>query len=286
VFLAKIGWIDLALSRPLPSVPSSVTITRRPDQSYEVSFVVEVTPTNLSPEVERHAGVDVGLESFAAITYSDGSREKIANPRFYRKQARKLAQAQRGLKRKQGPDRRTGQKANNSWKNQQAKIARLHSKYAHARKDFTAKLAHRLASENTTIAIEGLNIRGLARSGGKNAQGRRLRRSVHDAAWGTFFQALVHAAGGRVIPVNPAHTSQTCSVCGVPGGPKPLGVRVWQCQACYAVVDRDWNAAVNIMLAAGQAESLNAGGGGVRLQLAGATACEAGTRWSDEEMAA
>lgn len=286
VFIAKIGWIRLVLSRELPSPPSSVTITQRPDGTYEASFVVDVEPADLTPTVERHAGLDAGLDTFASLVYSDGSREKIDNPRFYRRQARRLRRAQRVLSRRRGPDRRTGQKASRSWVAQKARVARQHARLAHARKDFAAKLAHRLASENTTIAIESLNIRGLGRSGGKNAQGRGLRRSVHDAAWGAFFRALTHTAGGRVIPVNPAHTSQTCSVCGVLDGPKPLGVRRWQCQSCHAVLDRDWNAAVNIMLAAGQAESLNAGGGDVRLQLAGAVAGEAGTQWSDDGMAA
>ncbi len=150
-----------------------------------------------------------------------------------------------------------------------------------------AKLAHRLASENTTIAIESLNIRGLARSGGKRAQGRGLRKSVHDVAWGAFFASLAHAANGRVIPVDPAYTSQTCAVCGLLDGPKPLQVREWECGGCGAVLDRDWNAAVNIMLAAGQAESLNLPVEGASdFQLAEAAPIEAGTHWSDMGVAA
>lgn len=281
VFIAKIGWVRFVLSRELPSAPSSVTITRRPDQTFEVSFVIEVEKTDLSPTTERHAAIDVGLDTFASVVYSDGAREKIDNPRFYRKQQRKLRQAQRALSRKQGPDKRTRQTPSNGWRKQQTKVARLHNRVGHARTDFARKLAHRLASENSTTAIESLSIRGLARSGAKNAQGRGLRRSVHDVAWGAFFAALVHVAGERVIPVSPAYTSQTCSVCGVPDGPKPLSVREWQCQACHAVLDRDWNAAVNILLAAGQVESLNAGGGDVRLRLAEAVARETGTRRSD-----
>lgn len=285
VFIAKIGWVRFTLSRELPSVPSSVTVTQKPDRTFEVSFVVEVEPEDIAPTTERHAGIDVGLDSFAAITYSDGTREKIDNPRFYRKQARKLRKAQKSLSRKQGPDRRTGQKASQSWKKQQAKVARLHAEVGHSRQDFARKLARRVASENTTVAVESLNIRGLARSGGKRAQGRGLRKSVHDASWGAFFAALAHVASGRMIPIDPAYTSQICSVCGVLDGPKPLKVREWECAECGAVLDRDWNAAVNIMLAAGQAESLNAGGGNIRLQLAGAEPCEAGTHWSDSGVA-
>lgn len=286
VFIAKIGWVKFVLSRELPSDPSSVTITRKADQTYEVSFVVEVEPADLAPAVERHAGIDAGLDTFASVAYSDGTREKIDNPRYYRKQQRKLCKAQRALSRKQGPDKRTGRKASNGWRKQQAKVARLHAGVTHARQDFARKTARRLASENTTIAIESLNIRGLARSGGHNAQGRGLRRSVHDVAWGAFFAALAHVAGDRTIPVNPAYTSQTCSVCGVLDGPKPLSIREWECQECGAALDRDWNAALNIMIAAGQVEISNAGGGSIRLRLAEAAPDETRTRRSDVEMAA
>jgi len=286
VFIAKIGWVPFRLSRELPSHPSSVTITHKPDQTYEVSFVVEVEPCDLTPRDERHAAIDAGLDVFAAITYSDGTREKIANPRFYRKQQRKLRHAQRALSRKQGPDRRTGQKASNGYRKQQVKVARLHAATAHARKDFADKLAHRLASENTTVAIESLNIRGLARAGGHNAQGRGLRRSIHDVAWGAFFASLADVMRDRLHEVSARGTSQTCGVCGTLDGPKPLSVRQWYCQACHSDLDRDYNAALNVMLAAGQAERVNAGGGDVRLRLAGAVPRESRTRRSDARVAA
>ena len=82
VYLAKIGWIRFELSRELPSAPSSVTITHKPDGTYEVSFVIEVVPEIVEPtHPNRVAGVDLGLTDFATIVYSDGSREKVANPR-------------------------------------------------------------------------------------------------------------------------------------------------------------------------------------------------------------
>lgn len=281
VYLAKIGVIRFVLSRPLPSEPSSVTIIHRPDGSYEVSFVVEVEPQDTSPLIERAAGIDVGLSSFAAIAYSDGTREKIDNPRFLRTHDKKLRKAHRALSRKQGPDKRTGQKASNGWRKQNRKLARLYKHIADTRKDFAGKTAHRLASENTVIAVEDLNIRGLARSGGKNAQGRGHRRSIHDAAWSAFRRSLEHAARNRVILVPAQHTSQRCCVCGNVGGPKPLNIRQWTCSTCGSVLDRDYNAATNIMLAAGQAERVNAGGEGVRLRLAEAVLDESGTHRSD-----
>lgn len=286
VYIAKIGWIPLALSRPLPATPSSVTIIARSDGTYEASFVVEAPAPQLTHPDGLHAGIDLGLETFATIVYSDARREKISSPRHLKKANRRLKKAYRALSRKQGPDKRTGQKASQAWKDQKAKVARAHSQVRNARTDFTRKTARRLAGECTTIAVESLNIRGLARSGAKNAQGRGLRRSVHDAAWGSFLRHLEEYAPGRVYPVNPACTSQDCSRCHTRSGPKPLKVRRWTCQSCGADLDRDYNAAVNIMVAAGQVETLNARGGDVRLRRAGAGPDETGTHWSQMGMTA
>lgn len=285
VTIAKIGRMKMALSRELPSDPSSVTIIHNSDDTYTVSFVVEVEPVSVEPAVERHAGIDLGLETFATIVYSDGTREKIENPRFAKKAARKLKKAQQSLARKEGPDRKTRTPASNRWKKQKLRVAKQYQHVKNAHQDFARKTAHRLASENSTIAIESLNIRGLARAGGKNAQGRGLRRSIHDASWNTFISALVDKADTRVIKVDPYLTSQTCSICKAVDGPKPLNVREWTCK-CGASLDRDYNAALNIMLAGGHSESENARGEDVRLRLAGADLDEARTRRSDTKVTA
>jgi putative transposase len=123
------------------------------------------------------------------------------------------------------------------------------------------------------VAVETLNIKGLART--------RLAKSVHDAGWGVFITELTHAGlkyGCTVLGVSQWEpTSQVCSACGIKDGKKPLSVRVWACGGCGTVLDRDYNAALNIMLAAGLAESLNDSGGDVRLRLAGAVPVEAVT---------
>ena len=96
-----------------------------------------------------------------------------------------------------------------------------------------------------------------------------------------FLARLMEKAGDRVVPIGQWEpTTQTCSVCGTSGGKKPLSVRVWRCQGCGARLDRDYNAAVNILVAAGLAETINACGPGVRHTLACAVGDEAGTRRS------
>ena len=141
------------------------------------------------------------------------------------------------------------------------------------RADHHHKLALRLIRENQTIAVEDLAVAGLART--------RLAKSVHDAGWAMFVRLLEAKAaqhGRQVVKISRwAPTSQTCSACGHRDGPKPLGVRAWACPACGTVRDRDANAARNILVAAGLAETLTACGGHVRPGATLAVASEAGT---------
>ena len=131
----------------------------------------------------------------------------------------------------------------------------------------------RLIRENQTIAVEDLAVAGLART--------RLAKSVHDAGWTTFIRLLEAKAaqhGRQVVKIGRwAPTSQTCSACGYRDGPKRLSVRAWACPACGAGHDRDVNAARNILVAAGLAETLTACGGHVRPGVTLAVAGEAGT---------
>ncbi|HLS02071.1 MAG TPA: RNA-guided endonuclease TnpB family protein, partial [Beutenbergiaceae bacterium] len=262
VRLSKIGWVTFHLSRPLPSDPSSVTIIHSSDGTYHVSFVVDVPPKP-GPVSTTAAGVDLGLTDVAAIACSDGTREKITNPRTTKTYERRLARAAKLLARKQ--------KGSNNWHKQRTKVARIHSRIRNTRHDHAHKLARRLIDENQVIAVEDLNVAGLARAGAKGKRGRGMRKSVHDAGWAMLIRLLQEKgteAGRQVVLVNPAYTSQTCAVCGVLDGPKLLDVREWTCTECTTQLDRDYNAAVNIMTGAGHA--LSACGVDVRRPLASA----------------
>ena len=272
VRLAKVGEVRFMLSRELPSEPSSVTIIGKPDGTYEVSFVVEAASKQL-PNSDRVAGVDLGLTDFAAIVSADGTREKIENPRYYRSTQRKLARAQKAYSRTQ--------KGSQNREKARKKVARVHSKIAHKRADHAHKLARRLVDENQVIAVETLGVSALART--------RISKSINDAGWTQFLRLLKEKAedAGRTVVAAPRDfpSSQLCSVCGVGSGKKPLSVRKWEC-SCGATLDRDYNAAVNIMVAGllaaqvagGHSETLNACGADVRLRLAEAVSEESGTR--------
>ncbi len=225
-------------SRILPSVPSTVTVIKDAAGRYFASFVVETEPVK-SAETDQVVGIDLGLRHFAVL--SDGT--KIDTPRFLRRAEKKLKRTQRNLSRKA--------KGSNNRNKARIKVARVHAQVADARREFHHQLSTRLIRENQAVAVEDLAVKGLTRT--------RLAKSVHDAGWSAFVAMLEYKAAksgrsfhriGRFEP-----TSQICSACGIKDAPKPLHIRVWECRACKAVLDRDINAAVNVARAAGLAVS-------------------------------
>ncbi|MGG2461268.1 RNA-guided endonuclease InsQ/TnpB family protein [Streptomyces sp. RGM 3693] len=257
--LPKIGDVRVKWSRPLPSAPSTVTVVKDAAGRYFCSFVIETGPGEALPEAEGQVGIDLGLSHFAIL--SDGT--KIDSPRFLRRAEKKLKKAQRDLSRKaKGSRNRTKARL---------KAARAHAKVADARREFHHQLSTKIIRENQAVAVEDLAVKGLART--------RLAKSVHDAGWSTFVAMLEYKAAryGRTLAKISRFepTSQVCSQCGVKDGPKPLHIRVWECGACGAVLDRDINAAVNVAKAAGLAVS--ACGARVRPGLVPAQRDEPGT---------
>ncbi|WP_371794404.1 RNA-guided endonuclease InsQ/TnpB family protein [Streptomyces sp. NBC_01718] len=257
--LPKIGDVRVKWSRTLPSTPSTVTVVKDAAGRYFASFVVQTGPEEMLPEVAGQVGIDLGLSHFAIL--SDGT--KIESPRFLRRAEKKLKREQRRLARKA--------KGSNNRTKARIKVARAHTRVADARREFHHQLSTRIIRENQAVAVEDLAVKGLART--------RLAKSVHDAGWSAFVAMLEYKAArygrifvriGRFEP-----TSQVCCVCGVKDGPKPLHVRVWECGACGALLDRDINAAVNVAEAAGLAVS--ACGAQVRPVLVPAQRGEAGT---------
>ena len=265
VRVAKVGDVRLVWSRVLPSVPSSVTVIREADGRYYASFVVEVGDTPL-PQSTNEVGIDLGLASLAVLS----TGEVVANPRHLRRKARALARAQKSLARKTKGSKRRAKAVR--------RVAVQHRKVRESRLDAHHKLAHRIVRDNQAIYVEDLAVSGLART--------RLAKSVADAGWSTLVRLLeekatsCHRTVVRVSRWFPS--SRLCSACGFNSGKKPLAVRSWTCTQCGITHDRDLNAARNIlvegrMVAAGLAETLNARGGGVRLGLVPAAACEART---------
>jgi putative transposase len=271
LYVAKIGEVRVRWSRSLPSEPSSVTVVKDACGRYFASFVVETDPAAdlarfpFDPDaVYAQTGIDLGLTHFAVL--SDG--KKIDAPRFLRRADRKLAKHQKSLARKQ--------KGSNNRKKAVVKVAAAHARVADSRRDFQHKLSTTIIRETQAVYVEDLSVAGLGRT--------RLAKSVHDAGWSGFVDMLEYKAAryGRYFARIDrfAPTSQTCSACGVKDGPKPLSVRQWTCAGCGTRHDRDINAARNV-LAAGQADRVNACRAQVRPGRVPAQRREAGTHRGD-----
>ena len=273
LWLSKVGYVRVNWHRPLPAEPSSVTMIRERTGKLRVSFVVETPkPVPATPaRTGRTVGIDMGLTDFATLAYSDGTREKISNPKFLRQAEKKLLRLHRDLSRKQ--------KGSKNRERARRNLARAHERVKNLRENHARQLSKQLVRENQAVAVEQLNVRGLART--------RLAKSIHDAGWAMFLRYLEEGCDrhGRAFRKAPAGfpSSRLCAVCGTHTGPKPLQVRRFTCNGCGSVLDRDFNAAVNVLVAAGPAETVNACGRDVRHQLAsfegrgGAVTGEAGT---------
>lgn len=228
-FRAKgLGSIRVHQHRNLPNKPLSCRV-KREGRHWHLLLTCEVPKaTNDSATA---IGLDLGLSSFAAL--SDGTL--IPNPRYARKAHRELRRRQRALARcKRGSKRRAKARSH---------VAVAHAKIRRSRRTFHFQVASDLTRKFGLIAVEDLNIKGLARS--------RLARDVNDAAWGGFLQILTdkaESAGCQVVKVDPRGTSQTCPSCGLVE-PKKLSERVHSCP-CGFKADRDVAAAQVILFRA------------------------------------
>jgi putative transposase len=247
LYLAKIGDVRVRWSRPSPSDPSSLTITLEPDGHYYASFVVDVDPTPL-PQIDREAGVDLGISRLAVVADTDEQCLTIANPEHLARKLCRLARLEREK------HRRVKGSANRE--KTRRKLAAQHAKIARTRRDHHHKQALILMRENQAVYVEDLNIVGMVTN-------RRLARAISDAGWAQFIRLLHEKAEryGRTVRAVSRWppSSKTCSSCGHLMDAMPLGIRSWTCPGCGAAHDRDRNAALNI-LTAGRAEKRNACG--------------------------
>lgn len=231
VSLSKIGKVRAVIHRPVEGTIKTCSVKRNPTGKWFVSFSCEVEKKPL-PANESSVGLDAGLSSF--VTLSDGT--KVDNPRFFKQEAKNLATAQRRLSKQA--------KSSKKRRRQRRIVARVHERITNKRSDFAHKLSHKLVQSYGLIAVEDLNINDMRKD-----NFRCINRGIADVAWRMFFDFLSHkaeCAGRTVIKVNPAYTSQTCSHCGY-RQKLELSDRVFQCPCCSLSLDRDVNAALNIL---------------------------------------
>ncbi|MBD0266632.1 MAG: IS200/IS605 family element transposase accessory protein TnpB, partial [Tolypothrix sp. Co-bin9] len=232
ITLSKIGTVKVLVHRQIPDGfdIKTVSITKKANGYYVILSLDDKTIPTVKPDFkpENIVGIDVGLIDF----YVACDNTRIAAPKHLRKAESKLRSLQRCVSRRR--------KGSNRRKKAIKKLGKQHKKVADTRKDFHFKIANNLLKKYDVVAVEKLNIKGLAKS--------RLAKSVNDAGWGQFISILTvkaENAGLKVIAVNPNGTSQKCSNCGQEVK-KLLSQRIHNCPNCKVSLCRDLNASLNI----------------------------------------
>ena len=230
VKIPKIGKVKWIKHRSLRGRPKSITITQDGDQWY-CSVLCEITIKEKPKKDKNIVGIDVGLKDFAVL--SDG--EVIRRQRFTKDNEKRLATEQRRLSRKE--------KGSQNRAKQRKVVQKVHRKIRNSRKDFLHKTTHRMTAKYDGFCLEDLNIKGMMKNG-------KLSKSIGDASWSEFKRQLEYKSLwnwkhfiqiGRWFP-----STKTCSSC---GGEQSMNLkdRIYECKSCGFVMNRDLNAAVNIL---------------------------------------
>ena len=238
----------------------SATVSRTA-QRWFVSFTVQAgrAVPRCHARPGSAIGIDLGVKTLLTGVDASGNVVTVAGPKALRSSLRRLRRAGRAHSRKAKSSANRAKAA--------ARLARLHARVASVRADALHKATSDLARQYETIGAEGLNVAGLVRN-------RRLARAISDAGFGQARRMLAYKTtwnGGALVTAGRFYpSSKTCSGCGAVKAKLALSERTYACTACGLVLDRDVNAAVNLLkLAASGAESHNACGGTVRPGLAG-----------------
>ncbi len=247
VFLAKCNdALPIRWSRKIPEgcTPSTITVKLTAAGKWFVSLLVDDNTIDNTikplPKTDKQIGLDMGVTSL--ITTSDG--DKIANPKHFKRLRKKLKRVQKALSRKQ--------KGSNNRHKARVEVATVHAQITDARKDFLHKLTTRLVRENQTIVVEDLAIKNMVKN-------HKLALAISDASWGELIRQLAYKCkwyGRELIKIDRWFpSSKRCGNCGHIVDSMPLNIREWECPKCGMNLDRDINAANNI-LAAGLAVSV------------------------------
>ena len=233
----------------------SLSVSREANRWY-VSLTVERQREDPTPIQAEVVGVDLGISSFAVL--SDGTR--IASPKALGRSLRRLRRLSKAHTRKQ--------RGSKNGRKSAMRLARLHWRIRNQRRDFLHKATTALAKAKSVIVVEDLNVQGMIRN-------RHLSRQIADAGWSEFRRQLAYktvwCGSQLVVALRFFASSKRCSACGAVKNELPLAQRVYHCDACGAVLDRDLNAARNLasLVAGSSSETQNACGENVSPALAG-----------------
>ena len=223
-------WYRFALHREIKGELIEVHVTRDALGDVYITLTEDYSEVKYEPKTGKAEGFDFGIKDF--LTGSDGHRE--TSPMFYKQNAKKLANAQKAYSRKV--------KGSHNQERCRKQVARIHKKTANQRTDHHWKLAINLCRKFDIMFFEDLNLRGMKALFGKQ---------VSDLAFGEFLEKLKHQSKKRirsVLKINRwSPTTKACCVCGHKNENLTLADRHWTCPKCHTHLDRDQNAAMNIL---------------------------------------
>ena len=223
-------WYRFALHRPIEGEIKRVQVARDALGDMYITLTEDFSEVRYEPKTGKAEGFDFGIKDF--LTTSGGDRE--TSPMFYKQNAKKLAKAQKAYSQKV--------KGSNNQGRERKNVARIHKKTVNQRTDHHWKLAIKLCRKFDILFFEDLNLDGMKRLFGKQ---------VSDLAFGEFLQKLKHQSHKRircVLKINRwSPTTKDCCVCGYHKKDLTLADRNWRCPKCQTHLDRDQNAAMNIL---------------------------------------
>lgn len=229
--LPKLGFVKFKKSREVLGKIKSVTVSKNILNRYYISVLCETEIQKL-PTSNKEIGIDLGLKEFCISS----NNEFVSNPRYLRKSEEKLKKAQKILSHRK-------KKGKNRFK-QQKKVFRLHEKIRNQRLDFLHKLSTKLINENQVICLEDLQVKNMVKN-------HCLAKSISDVSWSKFVELLKYKSdwyGRTLVQIDKFFpSSKTCSCCGNIKKDLTLKDREYNCSSCGLVIDRDYNAALNIL---------------------------------------
>ena len=246
----NLGWVKMTESVRFDGHINGVVISQC-GKKYFASFCMKITEEeykrthpNVSSEKKGKAGIDLGIKS--ALMLSDGIA--IEDPKPLKKNLRKIKKLSRQLSKREHArtkrERLDGKKKSNNYKKLSVKLSNAQRKVASVRCDFTQKVTTVLTTHYAQMALEDLNVKGMVRN-------HRLAQSVSDVSFGELLRQMEYKSALNGVTVKKADrfypSSKTCSVCGNVKTGLKLSDRTYRCDKCGAVLDRDYNASLNLL---------------------------------------
>jgi len=230
LIIGKIGTIKIKYHREIIGTIKTTTIKRTPTNKWYVTFSCDNVPLKPLSKTNMICGIDMGIKSFITTSGND----TIENPKFFKQshdlliaRQQKLSKANKGTRKRE---------------KLRLLVAKVHEKIANQRRDFHFKTANNLVKQYDVIFHEDLDINSMFSF-------RNINRNIMDAAWKQFLDILsfkAEEAGKKIIKIKSQSTTETCSTCGNIV-PVDLTTRIFFCPHCNISIDRDYNAALNIL---------------------------------------